>query len=328
MMFKMKVITWMFSVLLMCSVFSSNSTEVDLASIPEGKIHKLDLNGFPIMVHHRTQKQIQSIKNNRHKNLPKDARYISYQNLARDYGHEYASKIMDFTESYITHNNVYMSEQPKYGVYSFVSPVLGCAVYEDENGFTDPCHLAKFDYAGRTVSPKKYQHLRLTIPPYRIEGNTLTFLDDYQPREIIDFTPDILSMKKSPIEKGIYAVVWNRLDILKKIVEQSPEVLVQANSNGTTLLHVSASQDSTLEYLLSFKQLNVNSVNYSNYTPLLFALLSRKIDNAKQLVKSGATMDSISDNGNTAPSVLDYLVKEQGYSSKDAAEIIKQVRQR
>ena len=313
--------------LLVFSQFSiSGNLTVELSTIREGQIKKLDLNGFPVMIHHRTKEQIESIEQTNYKNLIKDVRYISYQNIARSHGHEYASKIMDFTEAYITKDNSYMSEQPEYGVYSFVSPILGCAVYEDENGFTDPCKLAKFDYTGRVVSPKKYEHLRLLIPPYKIEGNILTFLDDYKAQKIIDFTPDILSMKEPPIERAIYAVVWDRLDILKKIVAKYPEVLTQTNSNGTTLLHASASELSTLEYLLSFKLVNVNAINDSNYTPLQISLLIQNIENAKLLVKNGATMDSISENGKTALSALNYLVKKQGYSVQDANQLLNELK--
>jgi ankyrin repeat protein len=133
-------------------------------------------------------------------------------------------------------------------------------------------------------------------------------------------------MKEPPIERAIYAVVWDRLDILKTIVTKYPEVLTQKNSHGTTLLHASASELSTLEYLLSFKLVNVNAINDSNYTPLQISLLTQNIENAKLLVKNGATMDSISENGKTALSALSYLVKKQGYSAQDANQLLNELK--
>ena len=221
-----------------------------------------------------------------------------------------------------------MSLEPKFGVYSFVSPVMGCAVYFHQDRFKDPCHSAEFDLAGRVISPEQYVHFRLTIPPHKIEGSKLTFLSDYEPKKITDFTPNIMGMDLPYIDKGLLAVHWDRLDILKLVVAEHPKVLVETNQHGTNLLHAAAAQNNTLSYLLSFSEIEVNSVNKSNFTPLLFAIMVNKIDNAKLIIQHGGKINGVSNGNRRAKSVFDYLVMDRYYTENDALKIINQITSR
>ncbi|MEP0355266.1 ankyrin repeat domain-containing protein [Paraglaciecola sp.] len=301
--------------------------DVDLINAPINSIQKTIWKGFPVIIHRRTEVQLESIRQS-FKNTPLEKqRFLAYQSIARKEGNVFASAIRQFTENYIAKNNLYMSEIPEYGIYSQVSPVLGCAIFMEEFDFIDPCNNIRFDFAGKVKAHKGYEHLRLTIPPHKIVNSTLIFIEDYEVENVIDFTPDILEMSVSNIEKALLAIDWERLDILKVIVEDSPEVLVQTIQHGSNVLHLAASHETTLDYLLDFKNVQVNQINNSGYSPLLFAILMEHYQNAEKLIQRGAKLEAYSIGGKSAPSVFEFIVNEKQRSQEFANDVVEKLKQ-
>lgn len=300
---------------------------VDLINAPINSIQKTIWKGFPVIIHRRTEAQIESIRQS-FKNTPSEQqRFLAYQSIARNEGNAFASAIRQFTENYIAENNLYMSEIPEYGIYSQVSPVLGCAIFMEEFDFIDPCNNIRFDFAGKVKNHKDYEHLRLTIPPHKIVNNRLIFIEDYEVKSVIDFTPDILGMNVPNIDKALLAIDWERLDILKAIVEESPEVLVQTIQHGSNVLHLAAAHETTLDYLLNFENVQVNQINNSGYSPLLFAILMEHYENAEKLIQHGAKLESYSISGKYAPSVFEFIVNEKYRSKEFANEVVEKLEQ-
>lgn len=295
--------------------------KVDLINAPLDSTQQTLWKTFPIIIHRRTPAQIKAIENSFDHTSSKAQRFLSYQSIARTQGHEFASSIMAFTESYISNKNVYMSEKPEFGIYSQVSPILGCSIYKAEQVFIDPCFNVKFDFAGRVKDHSGYQHLRLTIPPHRIVKGKLEFIEDYRPAQIVDFTPNILNMDVSDIEKALLAIDFERLDILKQVVAQNPTVLSQKNTAGSSAIQLAAFHDTTLDYLLTFESININHVNNAGYTALMFAVWNRKLDNAKKLIAFGATPQAFTYNGKHVPSIYDFLINEYLFDDETAKEI-------
>ena len=296
--------------------------EVNLVDPPLDSIQKTTWKGYPVLVHSRTENQIRDIQKLFDETPSYEKRISGYRTIARMKGHEFASNIMEFTERYISEKNIYLSETPEIGVFSAVSPILGCTVNRDGNGFIDPCFGIRFDIVGKVIDHKGYDHLRLTIPPHKIENNKLIFLENYKAEKVIDFTPDILAMNDSDLSKAFLAIDYERLDLLKVLIEKAPEIITQKNNVGTTLLQVAASHENTLDYLLSFDEVNINHINDAGYTALLFSVLINNFDNAEKLVRHGARFDSFSLNGTTAKSVEKFLSESTSCNKKSIEALI------
>lgn len=299
--------------------------EVNLVDPPLDSVQRTLWNGYPVIIHRRTQEQLISIERSFQATPSKSQRILAYQSIARTHGHEFASAIMEFTENYIVGQNVYMSEVPEFGIYSLVSPVLGCAVAKTDDGFTDPCNNVEFDFTGKVKNHSGYGHLRLTVPPHRVVNNKLEFIEDYKAKEIIDFTPNILDMSVTAIEKALFAIDFERLDILKKIKEQSPEILTQQNSAGSNLVQLAAYHDTTLDYLLYFESTKLEHVNNAGYTALKFAVWNEKFENAEKLIKHGATPQGYFYNGSYVPSIYEFMVDELRFTEEAAKGIYKKL---
>ncbi|GGD76868.1 hypothetical protein GCM10011357_34890 [Lacimicrobium alkaliphilum] len=295
--------------------------EVNLIDPPLDSVQRTLWNDFPVIIHRRTQEQLKFIERSFEATPSEAQRFLSYQSIARTHGHEFASAIMEFTENYIAAQNVYMSELPEFGIYSQVSPILGCAVFKADRGFIDPCNNVEFDFTGKVKNHSGYEHLRLTVPPHRVVDNKLEFIKDYKPKEVIDFTPNILEMNVSDIEKALFAIDFERLDILKKICGQNPEVLTQKNSAGTNLIQMAAYHDSTLDYLLGFENIQLEHVNKAGYTALMFAVWNEKFKNAEKLIKRGATPQSYFYQDSYVPSIYEFMVNEYLFTEDVAREI-------
>lgn len=310
--------------ILLCSKTNAefvSPDKIDLVDAPIDSVQKTLWKSFPVVVHRRTNEQLENIENSFDDTPPIELRYLSYQSIARTQGHQFASAIMEFTESYISNKNAYMSEIPEFGIYSQVSPILGCAIFKGQNGFIDPCNGVEFDFVGRVKNHPGYGHLRLTIPPHRIVDNKLEFLEDYKPQKITDFTPDIFAMDVSDIEKALYAIDYERLDILKQIISETPEVLSEVNSAGTNLLQMAAFHDTTLDYILSFGHQNVDHVNEAGYTALMLAVWNEKYENAEKLFAFGATPRSFKYKGEVVPSIYEFLVNDYLFDKETAEKI-------
>lgn len=230
-----------------------------------------------------------------------------YIALAKTFGNEYASAIMQFTEAYYQSGNDFISEVPEFGIYGMTSPVLGCAVSKTDTGFTDLCFNVMFDFTGRMVPNDRYVHSRLSVLPYKIDNKKLILLEDYRVTEVFDFTPNIMAFDISPFKKAIEAIQWERLDILKTIIEKHPEVIEQKGTNNATLILIAASRNTSLEYLLSLSSKNINEITNDGYTPIMLAILADNIERAEILIRHGARIDSYSQSGYSAKSIEYWL---------------------
>ena len=299
--------------------------ELNLVDSPADSVQHVLWDTFPLIIHRRTPAQLMSLRDTLYTTPSSDLRFLSYQTIARTHGNEFASAIMEFTEHYITQQNVYMSEIPEFGIYSQVSPVSGCTVGKTESGFLDPCRGIAFDHAGKVVNNDSVKHMRLLVPPHKIVNNKLVLLDDYKAKKLVDFTPDILNMDITPIEKALYAIDFENLDILKQIVKQHPKVITQQNDVGTTLVQMAAYHDKTLDYLLSMLSNEeygyLQHVNKAGYNALMFAVWNEKHENAKKLIAAGATTQSYLYENETVPSIYEFMLAQRSLSANDAEEV-------
>jgi hypothetical protein len=300
--------------------------ELNLVNPPLDSIQKTIWKEYPVLIHRRTEEQMKKLQKLFDETPSYEKRISAYRSIARMKGHEFASNIMEFTEKYISEKNVYMSEIPEIGVFSMVSPILGCSISRDGNGFVDPCNGIRFDIVGKVIDHIGYDHLRLTIPPHRIVNNKLVFLENYKAKKIIDFTPDILAMNDSDLSKAILAIDYERPDILKLIVEKSPEIITQQNNVGSTLLQVASYHQKTLDYLLSFDEVQINHINDSGYTALLFSISLKNFDNAEKLVHHGARFDSFSLNGVSAKSVEEFTTEYLNFDKQTVEKLLKRLK--
>lgn len=300
---------------------------VNLANPTLDSIQKTMWIDYPVIIHRRTPEQIKTLQTSFDNTAPLKKRWLSYRSIARYNGNEFASAIMQFTEKYISDKNVYMSETPEFGIFSLVSPIAGCAIIRDEHGFIDPCSGVKFDFAGRVIGNSDYDHLRLTIPPHQIVENKLEFLKEYKAKEVVDFTPDILGMKLPDIDKALLAIDFESIDILKQIINENPSVTSQKNSTGSSILIFASIHDSTIDYVLSLDDIQIDHINDAGYTALLFAILARKFENAEKLILNGARIDSFSSKGITAKSLEQFIIEDTTYDIEDAKEIFDHLEQ-
>lgn len=295
--------------------------DVNLQNPPPDSIQNTMWLDYPVLIHHRTPEQIEALKSAPGNTPVPEQRRLAYQSIARVKSNAFASAIKQFSEGYIKANNTLMSELPEFGIFSIVSPIAGCSIGRAGDGFIDPCNGVRFNLAGKVINHPGYQYLRLTVPPHRIVNGTLVFLTDYKADQVEDFTPDILNMEISDIDKALFAIDFERLDILQELVKQNSTVLRQENSAGSTVLHLAAFHDTTLDYLLESGNSDINKINHAGYTALLFAIMGEKYENAEKLVKHGARFVAFSQNGRAAKSVEAFIVEDMYRDLKTAREI-------
>jgi len=299
--------------------------DVNLTDPQHDSIQRTIWKGYPVLIHRRTEAQIRELQKLFDTTPSYEQRISAYRSIARMKGHEFASNIMEFTERYISEKNVYMSEVPEVGVFSMVSPILGCSISKNGKGFIDPCNGIRFDIAGKVINHKGYDHLRLTIPPHKIVNNKLVFLENYKAKEVIDFTPDILAMNDSDLSKAILAIDYERLDLLKILVERSPEIITQKNNVGSTLLQVASYHKNTLDYLLSFNHVEINHTNDAGYTALVFALQLNNFDNAEKLVRHGARIDGFTLSGYSTMSLEQFAIDLMHLTEQETQELVERL---
>jgi hypothetical protein len=120
-----------------CSPFYLNAefiepSEVNLIDPPVDSMQKTMWKGFPVIIHRRTETQVNELQNLFDATPSEGKRLPAYRSIARSQSHALAIIIMEFTEKYISEKNVYMSEVPEFGIFSMVSPILGCAIFKGE----------------------------------------------------------------------------------------------------------------------------------------------------------------------------------------------------
>lgn len=320
------------SILVICILISFESKgdfvapeDINLVDAPLDSVQQTLWFGFPVVIHRRTKEQLKYIESSFESTPAEFLRFLSYQSIARSHSHEFASAVMEFTENYIATKNVYMSELSDFGIYSQVSPVFGCAVAKIDTGFIDPCNNVEFDFAGRVKEKSGAAHLRLMILPHRVVDNKLEFIEDYKPQKVTDFTPDILKMDITDIEKALLAIDFERLDILKQISKQNPIVITQQNSAGTNLVQMAAYYDTTLDYLLSFENIKIDHINNAGYTALMFAVWNENFENAEKIINYGATPQGYFYENSYVPSIYEFMVNEYRFTEAVAKEVYEQL---
>jgi len=137
--------------------------QVDLTSIPEGEMRTFEWRGKPVWVMHRTEAQIEELKNN--------DEYLADPHSDRP----------GFTPEYA--KNEYRSRDPKYWVAVGICTHLGCSPTPHlaagpgpglpanwEGGFFCPCHGSAFDLAGRVYKNVPAPD-NLEVPPYELSSD-------------------------------------------------------------------------------------------------------------------------------------------------------------
>lgn len=137
--------------------------QVDLTSIPAGEMRTVEWRGKPVWVMHRTEAQIEELKNNDD--------FLADPNSDRP----------GFTPEYA--KNEYRSRDPKYWVAVGICTHLGCSPTPHlaagpgpglpsdwEGGFFCPCHGSAFDLAGRVYKNVPAPD-NLEVPPYELSSD-------------------------------------------------------------------------------------------------------------------------------------------------------------
>lgn len=137
--------------------------QVDLTSIPEGQMRTVEWRGKPVWVLHRTEQQIEELRNN-------DAFLADPE-----------SERPGFTPPYA--QNEHRSRDPKYLVAVGICTHLGCSPTPHlaagpgpglpsgwEGGFFCPCHGSAFDLAGRVYKNVPAPD-NLEVPPYEFSAD-------------------------------------------------------------------------------------------------------------------------------------------------------------
>lgn len=132
--------------------------EVDISSIKPGEMRTVEWRGKPVWILHRTEQQVNELKNN--------DPFLADPNSDR----------AGYTPAYA--KNEYRSRKPEYFVTVGICTHLGCSPTPElaaepgpglpanwEGGFFCPCHGSAFDLAGRVYKNKPAPD-NLEVPPY------------------------------------------------------------------------------------------------------------------------------------------------------------------
>jgi len=145
--------------------------EVDISSIPAGKMLVVEWQGKPIWILHRTPEMIASLKQDAERLADPDSKRSAYP-----------------TPGYALKDPSTRSIKPEYFVAIGICTHLGCSPsgpFESgenpqlgvDTGFVCPCHGSTFDLAGRVFKNKPASD-NLQIPPYKFAASGLLVVGD------------------------------------------------------------------------------------------------------------------------------------------------------
>ena len=315
---------------LLLLIFSFSSYAVDndeininIANLPEGKHVVFEWQGMPTMVLKPTKEQLQLIKKNNTQITPQDID-SAFQSYAKTSGNEKATMLYHSTkDAYQKHELI---NQYPVIVLLAVSPIRGCAIRADydDNVLVDPCSGISFSLDGRPLENVSEFSSPLFIPNYSLVGDYLT-IQSANVDKVIDFSPDILASDKSDKIKLFDAISWDKLNIVKTLIERDKNLLAAKTSVDCNIVHLASTKSKELLSYLIDKEVSTTHICSTRYTPIMFSMLMKKHDNAAFLLKHGAKLEAYCEGNECAKSLLDYLEYENGYSIEYAKKLIQEI---
>ena len=315
---------------LLLLIFSFSSYAVDndeininIANLPEGKHVVFEWQGMPTMVLKPTKEQLQLIKKNNTQITPQDID-SAFQSYAKTSGNEKATMLYHSTKDAYQKNEL-INQYPVI-VLLAVSPIRGCAISADydDNVLVDPCSGISFSLDGRPLENGSEFSSPLFIPNYTIVGDYLT-IQSANVDNAIDFSPDILASDKSDKIKLFDAISWDKLNIVKTLIERDKNLLAAKTSVDCNIVHLASTKSKELLSYLIDKKVSTTHICSTRYTPIMFSMLMKKHDNAAFLLKHGAKLEAYCEGNECAKSLLDYLEYENGYSIEYAKKLIQEI---
>ena len=320
----MKILVLLFLVLGFSSYAADNDEiNINIANLPEGKHVVFEWQGMPTMVLKPTKEQLQLIKKNKTQITPQDID-SAIQSYAKTSGNEKATMLYHSTkDAYQKHELI---NQYPVIVLLAVSPIRGCAIRADydDNVLVDPCSGISFSLDGRPLENVSEFSSPLFIPNYSLVGDYLT-IQSASVDKVIDFSPDILASDKSDKIKLFDAISWDKLNIVKTLIERDKNLLAAKTSVDCNVVHLASTKSKELLSYLIDKEVSTTHICSTRYTPIMFSMLMKKHDNAAFLLKHGAKLEAYCEGNECAKSLLDYLEYENGYSIEYAKKLIQEI---
>jgi hypothetical protein len=296
---------------------------INIANLPEGKHVVFEWLGMPTMVLKPTKEQLQLIQKNKTQITQKDLD-SAFQSYAKTSGNKKATMLYHSTLNAYK-NDKLINQYPAIVILA-VSPKRGCAIradYED-NVLEDPCSGISFSLDGRPFENISEFSAPLFIPSYTIKGDYLT-IQSPSFDSVIDFSPHILASDKPDKLKLFDAISWDKLNIVKILIERDKNLLAARTSVDCNVVHLASTKSKELLSYLIDKKVSTTHICSTRYTPIMLSMLMKKHDNAALLLNHGAKLEAYCEGDECAKSLLDYLEYENGYTPEYAKKLMKDI---
>lgn len=320
----MKILVFLFLVLGFSSYAADDDEiSVNIANLPEGKHVVFEWQGMPTMVLKPTKEQLQLIKKNNTQITPQDID-SAFQSYAKTSGNEKATMLYYPTKDAYQKNEL-INQYPVI-VLLAISPIRGCAIRADydDNVLVDPCSGIRFSLDGKPLDKMSEFSSPLFIPNFVIKDDYLT-ISTPEIKNVIDFSPDILTSNQPDKLKLFDAISWDKLDIVKTLVEKDKSLLSVKTSVDCNVVHLAASKSKELLSYFIDKDISTTHICNSTYTPIMFSVLMKQYDNAKLLLEYGAKVEAYCEGDNCAKSLADYIEYDNGYTQEYAKSLMEDI---
>ncbi|QBG36479.1 ankyrin repeat domain-containing protein [Litorilituus sediminis] len=303
--------------------FEVEDIKINAANLPIGKHIRFEWLSMPTMVLKPSKEQIKSIQRNTNKVTVENLKN-SFRSFAKTSGNRKATILYQPTVT--AHKNDTLVHSYPIIVLVGINPMRGCALSADYEGnvLIDPCSQTLFSLDGRPITNNGELASVIFIPEYSIEGNQLT-IKAPKVDNVIDFSPNILASDLPTKSKLFDAISWDKLDVVKTLIEKDKSLLSSTTSVGCNLVHLASSKSKELLSYLIDKGVSTTKVCNNRYTPIMLSMMVGKHENASFLLNHGAKINAYCENEQCAKSLLDYLEYEQGYSPEYSAELIEKI---
>ena len=303
--------------------FEDEDININVANLPEGKHVRFEWLDMPTMVLKPSKEQIKSIQLNTNK-VTVESLEDSFQSFAKSSGNRKATILYQPTVTAYKNNSL-IHPYPVI-VLVAINPKRGCALSADyeSNVLVEPCSQISFSLDGRPLTNDSKFSSAIFIPKYSVIGDKLT-IKAPKVKNIIDFSPDILASNIPTKSKVFDAISWDKLNVLKALIEKDKSLLSLTTSVNCNLAHLAASKSTELLSYLVSKGISTTQVCSNGYTPIMFSMLLGKHENASFLLNHGAKIEAYCENELCAKSLLDYLENRRGYTPEYSAKLIEKI---
>lgn len=287
----------------------ANAKSIDITEMKPGELKKASWEGSLVYVYKRTPEQIKSVRSQSISESTSSTLEATFTTIARSYDNRRASLIR-----YLT---LELDDKPSRSIRDDILVVLGFSSYfgclvtlESKNGqFIDSCSNAHYGVDGRIQRTNNREIFHLLIPPHYYEGDNLIISSETKATvEMLDFSPDIMSLKMSDGEKLIEAIQWDKKEVILQLLARKKGFSYRTRT-GASALH-GAAGNSDPEVIEKMVQLgfDINEQTDSGITPLQMALLAGNEPAAVTLIRLGARTDSFCNFWTCSKSAEEFLM--------------------